>query len=167
MKGIIKINNVSDVITNSSSEVFIVKSNSVKDNIKKLISNYHKEHNWYGLYDLKNIPSGLKHILTDEIVEKIKEECDGSSGMGGNCDIWDWKDGYERYKELHNLHDLTVEEWADKLNKPLEELQSVVVVDIDWSCQATINMLRRDFNVIIEGDDSYDNFYYQQFVSMF
>ena len=73
------------------------------------------------------------------------------------------KNGYEWYKKYYKKPNLTVEEWAKCLGKTLEELQSVIVVDIDWSCKATINMLKERFDIIIEGDEAYDNFYYEQF----
>lgn len=164
MKGIIRISNISDVITNSSSEVFVVKTNRPNTDLKELITKHHQEHYWYGVHDLDDVPSGLKHILTDELIELIREESNSGSGMGGECSVYDWRDGFERYKKYNHLTKLTVEEWAEKLNKPLEELQSIVVVDIDWECRATINMLERDFNIINENDDAYDDFYYTQFV---
>lgn len=163
MKGIIKIKNISDVITNSSSEVFVVKSNKPNKKLKNIVINYCNDHYWSGAYELDNVPDGLKWILTDELIEIVKENCNESSGMGGDCEVFDWENGYEWYKKYYKKPNLTVEEWAKCLGKTLEELQSVIVVDIDWSCKATINMLKERFDIIIEGDDAYDNFYYEQF----
>lgn len=163
MKGIIKIKNITDVITNSSSEVFIVKSDKPKLNLKDIVKNHHKDHYWSGAYELDNVPNGLKWILTDELIETVKENCNESSGMAGDCEVYNWEDGYEWYKRHYKKPNLTPEQWAKCLGKSLDDLQSVIVVDIDWCCRATINMLKERFNIINECDDTYDNFYYEQF----
>ena len=163
MRGIIKIKNITDVITNSSSEVFIVKSDKPKLDMKDDVKCHYKDHYWGGIYELDNVPNGLKWILTDELIETIKENCNGSSVMGGDCRVYNWEDGYEWYKRHYNKPKLTPKQWAECLGKSLDDLQSVIVVNIDCCCRATINMLKERFNVISEYNTAYDEFYYNQF----
>lgn len=48
MNFFIKIKNITDVITNSSSEVFLVKTDELSDTekVKREIISYHNVHNW-------------------------------------------------------------------------------------------------------------------------
>lgn len=145
-----KIISYSDVITNSSSEVFILKTPEGAERTKKLLLRVHKE--GYG-------------------VSK-----DGSSGMGGILDIADWtvfyiseaaklwrikkcmesgywqkriedpedeltwddvSEYYEKYPDIvEKEFSYTVEDWLKAMNITKEEASQLVYLDSDHSQKA-------------------------------
>ena len=135
---IIKIQSISDIITNSSSEVFVINNsseplhNTVKDIIKTGNKFYHDG-----------------------------DEC--CSGMGGEFGVYTWENGFRMYKHRHkhsrNNPDYTPQMWADEIGIPLEKLMSVIVVDIDWSRKSTIDYIVKNYGAqevdTIETDEDF------------
>lgn len=158
---ILKIKNISDVITNSSSEVFIVKTEKPNKSIKDNILNFHKNVSWYGMYSIEDLPQGLKWIISDDMVELLKENADSSSGMGGDCEVFNWEDGLKEYQQWSNKPNATLNDFARYLKKSVDEVESVILIDIDWACKGTINMLKDKYNASL-CDDEYD-FWYDAF----
>ena len=123
-KLIIKIQSISDIITNSSSEVFVINNSSeplhsiVKDIIKTGKKFYHNG-----------------------------DEC--GSGMGGDFEVYTWENAFKKYKHRHNYSrnnpDYTPQMWADEIGVPLDRLMSVIIVDIDWSRKATIDYIVKNY----------------------
>ena len=80
-----KIKAVSDVITNSSSEIFTIKApGKTKGEILDILTEYHKS-------KVKNRPENIRDLPQSE---KIKYDLDGS-GMGGELEVKDFKDEYK------------------------------------------------------------------------
>lgn len=165
MKGIIKIKSISDVITNSSSEVFVLQNKSdITEKVKKRILNYHSSHQWYHC-DFDNLPSDIIAMMGgEENLKKVDDMLNESSGMGGDIEVITWEDAYDAYFQTQPKDKIsTPEQWAKDLNFNLDEAKRIIIVDLDWASKATIRMLKEKFNVIVEGEDSYDNKWYSIF----
>lgn len=156
MKVYIKIGSVSDVITNSSSEVFALNIGDITKDIKKDILKYHKEHTWNG-DDLDKLPYDVREILGgDTVIDTIKNMLNGQSGEAGNIDVYTWEDAYKGYCNVYNKQ-YTPEKWAKLLHINLNDIKKIVIVDVDWAATATINWLQEKYNVILEGDNYYNS----------
>ena len=165
MKGIIAIKNISDVITNSSSEVFMLQTDGVIKGIKNNIEKYHNEHMWYH-NDFSELPDDIKQLLGGEdILNEAEKMLNESSGEGGEINIYDWEDAYNGYCKIYKKHSksFTPEQWAKKFDIPLEELKKIIVVDVDWAAKVTISMLKERYNVVFEGDVYYESKYSDAF----
>ena len=123
-----KIIGYSDVITNSSSETFMLKAPDVFSLVKELKTVQHEGYN------------GLE---------------DDFSGMGGECRIGDWtvfyiSDFIEHFRD--GIHDFTVK----KCNLSKEEALKLMFVDIDWGRVASITYLK-DESEILQFEESCDD----------
>lgn len=131
-KFIIQIQSISDIITNSSSEVFVINTseNLVESVVEEILR------------------VGETHLESGE---------DRCSGMGGELMVYTWENGFRKFKHTREKyrHDSTFapERWAEEIGVPLQTLKSTIVVDIDYSRQATINFIKMFFNVT--GEDEY------------
>lgn len=131
-KFIIQIQSISDIITNSSSEVFVINTseNLVESVVEEILR------------------VGETHLESGE---------DRCSGMGGELMVYTWENGFRKFKHTREKyrHDstFTPERWAEEIGVPLQALKSTIVVDIDYSRQATINFIKTFFNVT--GEDEY------------
>ena len=113
-----KIIGYSDVITNSSSETFMLKAPDVFSLVKELKTVQREGYN------------GLE---------------DDFSGMGGECCIGDWTIFYISdfiYHFRDGIHDFTVKKWLEKYNLSKEEALKLVYVDIDAAMVASIVYLK-------------------------
>lgn len=143
----INIKSYIDVITNSSSECFQIKvpKNETSESIKEMLTNFHED-------SARMCPDDYREKLPRSEWNKF----DSGSGLAGMFDIYTWSNGFENYKKENNLSDdFTPEEWAEKLGKSLEELQSIMFIDTDWANFASIEFIRDMFHVFgeMEGDD--------------
>ena len=122
---IISIQSFSDIITNSSSEVFII--NTPGDTVKTVV---------------KDILSVAK--------DNDNQGRDSSGGMGGEFGVYTWKNAFKMYKHRHihsrNNPDFTPQMWADEIGVPLDKLMSIIVVDMDWCRDATREYLKSQYN---------------------
>lgn len=136
----IKIQSSSDLITNSSSEVFIVKSNGISFNeIKELIeAGAEARYEAYNKEWETNCRKNWKQLE--------EEDLDGCSGMGGELDVWGWKEMYNNRKEWNP--DYTIEEFASDEGLEVDNLDQYVWIDIDWARRGTINFIYDNFEVI-------------------
>lgn len=128
---IIHIQSISDIITNSSSEVFVINTSSNQiDSIVEDILNTGKTN-----------------------FEKDHDHC---SGMGGELGVYTWKNGFRKFKhnrrEYRNDPTFTPEKWAEVIGTPLEELKKVILVDIDWSRQETIEHIELFYGAMVDDD---------------
>lgn len=137
---VIKIQSASDIITNSSSEIFQLKSDLSLDVVRQMIMDEGE----------KNLKSRPEKWYTEDYYETI--EFDGGSGMGDLLEIRGWEEIYEQDREWDcaaNKKDLyTPEVWALKYVESLEELKQQIWVNIDWSRKATIDFIIRNFWVV-------------------
>lgn len=121
---VISIQSFSDIITNSSSEVFVI--NTPNDTLKTVIK------------DLMSVAEN--NIGTGK---------DGWSGMGGDFMVYTWENGFKKYKHHHkhcrNNPNFTPQMWADEIGVPLEKLMSTIIVDMDWGREATREYLINNY----------------------
>lgn len=144
----IAVQSVSDVITNSSSEIFMVKSNTPEET-KKMILSIGEQHEFPGSW-----------TEYDNLSEEEKAKYDTGSGEGMVLTVETWEETYERHKSYipeKKRHLYTPEVWSIGYEESLEELKNRLVVDIDWNRQATINWIME--NLFVYGTDTYG--YYQ------
>lgn len=142
---IIHIQSISDIITNSSSEVFVINTSS------------------------SQIDAVVKDILNTGKVN-LEQDRDLFSGMGGELGVYTWKNGFRKFKhnrrEYRNDPTFTPEKWAEVIGTPLEELKKIVIVDIDWSRQETIEHIELFYGAMVDDDywikydfiDAYENY---------
>lgn len=136
-----KIKTVSDVITNSSSELFTIKApGKTKEEILEILEEYHKS-------KVKNRPENLRDLPWSE---KIKYDLDGS-GMGGELEVKDFKDKYEEHKSglpVNKQSQFNEEMFSLYSIYPLEEQKEIFKVDIDESFLATCQFIFDNFEVL-------------------
>lgn len=136
----LKIQSTSDLITNSSSEVFVVKT---------------------GMYSVAEISELIQVVgemcasAFDEVEEANfkkdwrqleKEELDGWSGMGRELEVRTWKEVYERIKEWFGNY--TLEDFLKEEGLKEEELNQYVWIDIDHSRRGTIKYILENLEII-------------------
>lgn len=121
----IVVQSISDLITNSSSEIFALKADSSFKNVKSIIKEVAK----------KNEDSG-------------EDQC---SGEGGLLEFYTWEYMFQQWKECYiasNKQDLaTPEMWSLTYNESLDTLKKTVWVDIDHSFKGTIDFILENFYV--------------------
>ena len=153
---VIKVQSFSDVITNSSSELFVIKSTGntgSKKEIQDLIDKHYSAHYWKGDYnDFQALP----------LEEKLKWNI--CSGDGGSHRV---TDSYDRYLNWLNHNKIVESADIEELKKdvPYEiylkyftNHKNDLFVDIDHSCSATINYILENFFVT---DHLYEYGYYE------
>lgn len=119
-----KIIGYSDVITNSSSETFMLKAPDVFSLVK----------------ELKTIQNEGYNGLEDDF-----------SGMGGECRVGDWTVFYISdfiYYFRDSIQDFTVKKWLEKYNLSKEEALKLVYVDIDAAMVASITYLKDESEIM-------------------
>jgi hypothetical protein len=130
---IIKMQSFSDIITNSSSEVFVIHTS---DNL---------------------VEAAVEDILRVG-ASNLESDKDKYSGMGGELMVYTWKNGFRKFKhtrEKYRYNDtFTPEKWAEEIGIPLKTLKTIIVVDMDWSREETRNYLIDFYNAQI-GEDAY------------
>lgn len=132
---VLKFQSVSDIITNSSSETFTLKSNIAYDTVRSMILAEHDKNavDW----DHYNDDTG---------------KYDKPSGDGGRLKIKDWYDIYVEYRAYNcdkSKYDLyTPEVWALSFKESLDEIKSMIWIDIDQGFKPTINYILDNFWVV-------------------
>lgn len=147
MRFYIAIQSISDLITNSSSEVFIARTDSPEE-VKELIKTVGSQHEWRG--DWREY---------EKLSEEEKAKYDVSSGEGGMLDVETWEETYARHKSYipeNKQHLYTPEVWSISYEESLEELKNRLVIDIDWNRKATIDWIIQ--NLFVYGTDTYGYF---------
>lgn len=128
VKLLLKIQSQSDIITNSSSEVFLCKIEEgyTIDQFKQLIKEYHKEHQYHGDWD------EFRALPMEE-----RDNYDVGGGMGGEFEIYSYGGPYiDSYGDER--------EWLEECFSNLENPQDYILIDTDWCHRATINWLLND-----------------------
>lgn len=141
----IKIQSFSDIITNSSSEVFRVRTKNTKDEIKALISTIHKEFlykgDWNDYYNLE---------------EEEKAKYDHFSGDGGRIDVENFDDRYKEFLEYFVPEDkkesFTEEMYSLCEEGSIEEQKETLKVYLDEGFTRTLDWIIENLYVTdIEG----------------
>lgn len=162
MKGYIKVGSVSDVITNSSSEVFVLEVTDITKDIKKDIIKYHKEHTWWH-DDFDKLPYEIKEMLGgDDVLRTVEDMLNEQSGEAGDINVYTWEDAYKGYCKLYKKQ-CTPEKWAKLVHVDLNEIKKIVVVDVDWKSKATMQWLKDKYKLIVKGDKYYNSEYEDAF----
>lgn len=139
----INVKSVSNAITNSSSEVFLVKSERPAEDIKKLIIEYsNMAYSDDGVIDETKLSENSQKIVKEDKINLSNCEDEDGSGMGGDIEVTDFIDASCEYKKFYRK-DITEE--LKKYGLTEEELNHYVLVDIDWARQKTIDFLTDNF----------------------
>lgn len=135
----IQIQSVSDVVTNSSSEVFSIYTDLHKDELLKLLKTIHEKHNILTWEQYKKLPI------------KERKHYDVESGMGGILEVKTFEDSYQEYLQWvpeNKKHLYTKEIHALGSELSVEELEKRVIIDIDNGFQGTINWIIENLYVV-------------------
>lgn len=137
----IRIQSFSGIITNSSSEVFSIRTESTKEELKALIKAIHEDFlykgNWSDYHNLE---------------QEEKDKYDHYSGDGGRIDVENFEDRYKNYlkywvpedkKELY-----TKEIYSLTEDGSLEEQQKTLKVYLDEGFTRTLDWIIKNLYVI-------------------
>lgn len=142
----LKFQSASDIITNSSSEIFQLKSDLTFETVKEMIEAE-------GRKNKAACPDKYWELPSEE-----QKKFDGWSGEGGRLEILNWKDVFKQDAEWRcaasKIDQFTPEMWALEYEESLDELKSMVWVEIDWHRYATIRFILENFWVTY-ADGSY------------
>ena len=125
-KLLIKIQSVSDVITNSSSEVFLCKNNTemTTAQLKEFIYEYNRSNQYDGDWE-----------TWQKMSQEERNKYDHSGGMGGLLDICTYNDLEDGY-------------WLKDHIKSLGDVDKYLIVDTDWCHNATIKWVTENLNAV-------------------
>lgn len=136
----VKIQSISDLITNSSSEVFSIYSDLPKNKVEDLLESVHNK------FDFKGSYSEFR-----ELSEEERKKYDNYSGEGGVIEVETFEDSYQydlRYIPENKKHLYTREIHAMYSSLSVEELQKRLTVRIDQGFYATINWMIENLYVV-------------------
>lgn len=136
----IKIQSISDIITNSSSELFSIRTDLSKKELQSLLEKIHNQYNYTGTWE-----------EWYELSNSEKEKFDYSSGMGGILKVETFDDKYQeqlQYIPSNKKHLFTKEIFSLFYEKSLEELEKELTVDIDEKFTCTINWIINNLYVV-------------------
>lgn len=127
MKLIIAIQSASDIITNSSSEVFLCQNNTTMsiEELKNFLYEYNRANQFTGDWE-----------TWQKMSQKERDKYDRSGGMGG-------------FLEICSYDELDDDYWLKKLiNERYDNPKQCLVVDTDWCHNATIAWITENLNAI-------------------
>lgn len=126
VKLLVRIQSTSDVITNSSSEVFLCQNttNLTLEQLKNFIEVYHATHDYKGSWE-----------DWQKMTPEQRRNYDTGSGMGG-------------FFEVTFFKDLPEDDWYRQCWMEVENKDNCLLVDTDWSHCATIDWLKENLNAI-------------------
>lgn len=136
----IKVQSISDVITNSSSEIFSIRTDMPKKELQSLIEKVHSQFKYNGSWE-----------KWSKMSDEEKEKYDTSSGMGGILEIKTFDDYYQEslsYIPENKKHLYTKEVHAAGSKKSVEELEKEISIDIDHSFIHTIDWILKNLFVV-------------------
>ena len=127
MKFLIQIQSASDIITNSSSEVFLCQNNTTMSmqELKDFLYEYNRSNQFTGSWET------WQKMSTEE-----RDKYDTSGGMGG-------------FLEICSYDELDDDYWLKKLiKKRYDNPNQYLIVDTDWCHKATIAWIVENLNAI-------------------
>lgn len=149
----IKIQSVSDIITNSSSETFVITDVSApKEVLLEELKSVNKSFpRWYEVFK--------DYREYQDLPPKEKAKYENCSGDGGTIEVWDWKTEMENWIDCciakSKRHLVTPEIWALSEDRSLEELQKCLWVRIDEGFKNTLNYLLQNYDIYEENCGNY------------
>ena len=141
----IKIQSFSDIITNSSSEIFSIRTKNTKDEIESLISTIHKgflyKGDWNDYYNLE---------------KEERAKYDHFSGDGGRIDVKNFDDRYKEFLEYFIPEDkkelFTKEIYSLLEEGATEEQKGTLKIYLDEGFTSTLDWIIENLYVTdIEG----------------
>ena len=144
----IKIQSFSDIVTNSSSEIFTVYSKNTKDELLNLLKEVHKKFSYSGTQkEYDNLP------------KKKKEKYDYITGDGGRIDIYNFDDRYNRYLKYYipeNKRKLfTKEMFSLHRKESIEDQEKIIEIYIDRGFIKTLDWAIENLYVTAIYDRNY------------
>jgi len=127
----IKIQSFSDIITNSSSELFVFRSNESVKTLQKMIDAHYEK------YSIYNLPEKERDFFEGD------DSYNSCSGMGGEHKVIKFKEGDEYY------YGCDIEKFR-KYSKG--DISDIFLLDIDWSSKATIEWFEENFTDVVRID---------------
>lgn len=126
-KFLIKIQSASDIITNSSSEVFLCQNNTTMSlqELKDFLYEYNKSNQFTGSWD-----------TWQKMSQEERNKYDTGGGMGGFLEIC-------TYDELDDDYWL-----KEHIKKHYDNPKQCLVVDTDWCHKATIAWIIENLNAV-------------------
>ena len=126
MKLLISIQSASDIITNSSSEVFLCQNNTEMtiSQLKDFIYEYNRSNQFTGDWET------WKNMSQDE-----RNKYDTGGGMGGFLEVCTYEDLEEGF-------------WLKRHIENLDNPEKYLIVDTDWCHKATINWIIENLNAV-------------------
>ena len=128
-KFLIQIQSVSDIITNSSSEVFLCQNNTTMSmqELKDFLYEYNRSNQFTGDWE-----------TWQKMSPEERDKYDTSGGMGGLLEIYS-------YKELDDDY------WIKKyIKRTYNDPENCLIVDTDWCHKATIKWITENLNASID-----------------
>lgn len=126
-KFLIKIQSASDIITNSSSEVFLCQNNTTMSmqELKDFLYEYNKSNQFTGDWETWR-----------KMSQEERNKYNTSGGMGG-------------FLEICSYDELDDDYWLKKLiNEHYDNPEQYLVVDTDWWNYATIAWITENLNAV-------------------
>lgn len=135
----LKIQSTSDVITNSSSEIFVVKTGTFSiSEIKELVQ-------VVGEMCAKAYDENHEANYKKDWEQLEKEDLDGYSGMGGELEVRSGREEYEYRSRWVNNY--TFEDFLEEEGLEEEDIEQYVWIDIDHSRRGTIKYILENFEI--------------------
>ena len=122
----IKIQSISDIITNSSSEVFICRKtdNTPIEELKNFLIQYHNDHKYDGYWS-----------DFDQLNREEQDTFDIRSGMDGEFNLATFKDTED-------------DPWLKNLFQKLDDPKNCLFIHTDQCHYATIKWIRENLNIV-------------------
>lgn len=149
----IQIQSVSDIITNSSSETFMVTNiDTPKEVLLTELESVNKTFpRWFNVF--KDYQEYYK------LPEEEKRKYENCSGEGGRLEVWDWKKQMEYWMDWAIVEEkrdqVTPEIWALSEKGSLEELQKTLWVCIDEGFHNTLNYFLKNYEIYEQNCSSF------------
>lgn len=161
-----KIISFSDVITNSSSEVFILKALEGADKVRKDILEVHEKgygtdkDEWSGMGGILDIADWTVFYISEAAklwkIKKCMESGEWQRRIEDPEDDLTWDDVsifYEKYPDLvEKEFSYTIEDWLNAMNITKEEASQLLYLDSDHSQKAIRSYIKDGFVKIIGGE---------------
>lgn len=141
----INIQSISDIITNSSSETFVINGTGIpKEILQKELETVNRSFpRWHEVY--KDYHDFL------QLSQEEKNKFESASGDGGTLEVKSWEDQYEDWIKDYipeNKRSLVSPEiWALHHEESLEELKNQLMITIDEGFQNTIKYFIENYEI--------------------
>ncbi len=126
IKFVVKIQSTSDIITNSSSEVFLCKKtdNAPIEELRNFLIQYHENHKYDGYWSEFN-----------QLSREEQDTFDIGGGMGGEFNLITFKD-------------TEGDPWLASWFKGIDDPQNYLFIHTDQCHYATIKWIRENLNIV-------------------